>query len=160
MNNKAFTLIEVLVTALIITVLFAVMFSMLKSGSELYSGITASIEVRQHARNAMDRIVRETRETNSGTITQLSADSYHISFTSPRFKDGGGNLVPIQYYLSNGQIMREYPPGTAKPVAINATRLTFSKTGPQIDVLVQTEKTENGRTLVCVLKQKVRLRNE
>jgi prepilin-type N-terminal cleavage/methylation domain-containing protein len=155
MNKKAFTLIEVLLSAAIITVLFAVMFSMLKSGNELYSGITTSIEVRQNARNAMDRIVRETRESNSSTITTESVDADRISFTSPRF-----GLVPIVYSLVNGQILREYPPGTSKPVAINATRLKFSKTGPQIDVLIQTEKATEGRNLAFVLKQKVRLRNE
>jgi prepilin-type N-terminal cleavage/methylation domain-containing protein len=155
MNKKAFTLIEVLLSAAIIAVLFAVMFSMLKSGSELYNGITASIEIRQHARNAMDRIVRETRESNSSAVTMINANSYRISFTSPRFPLGA-----IKYYMNNGMIYREYPTGTSKPVASDVTRLTFSKTGPQINVLVQTEKTVDGRVLFYALKQKVRLRNE
>jgi prepilin-type N-terminal cleavage/methylation domain-containing protein len=156
MNKKAFTLIEVLISAVIITVLFAVMFSMLKSGNELYSGITTSIEVRQNARNAMDRIVRETRESNSSTITTINANADLLSFTSPRFP-----LGPIKYYLSNGQVIREYPPNTSKPVAIDATKLQFVKTGPQIDVFLQMEQTTSeGRRLVFILNQKVRLRNE
>ena len=160
MNRKAYTLIEVLLSVAIVTVLFAVMLSMLKSGNELYSGITTSIEIRQHARNVMERIVRETREGDEViTITVINADSDRISFTSPRFTDGGGNKLPIQYYLSNGMVYREYPSGTSMPIATDVTRLKFVRTGPQIDVLVQTEKTTNRRPLVYVLKQKVRLRN-
>lgn len=161
-EKKAFTLIEVLIVALIIPLIFAVIFMLTKAGNEIYGTVTVSMDIRQSARNAMERIIRETRESNGSVVMTISADADRVSFTTPRFKDINGVLVPIAYYLdtTNGQVVREYPPNTLTPVAADVKQLKFFKTGPQLDITIRTEKMNNTMLLTYAIKQKVRLRNE
>jgi type II secretory pathway pseudopilin PulG len=160
-NKEAFTLIEILVVSIIIPLLLVVMFIVMNAGNQIYATVTASMDIRQSARNAMERILREVRESNSSTVTTISADADRIIFKTPRFKDINGVLVPIAYSLnSSGQIIREYPPNTFNPIAVDVTQLKFVKAGPQLDIAINTEQVVNKRPLSYSIKQKVRLRNE
>jgi prepilin-type N-terminal cleavage/methylation domain-containing protein len=160
-QKKAFTLIEVLMVSLIVPLLLMVIFIVMRGGDQVYSTVTVSMDIRQSSRNGMERILREVRESNASTITTISANADRISFTTPRFKDGSGVLVPIVYFLNtSGQIIREYPPNTRKPVAVDITGLKFLKTGPQLDIAISAAKASNRGLLTYSIKQKVRLRNE
>jgi type II secretory pathway pseudopilin PulG len=160
-NKKAFTLVEMLMVCLIVPLLLTVIFVVTQAGNQMYSTVTVSMDIRQSVRNAMERIVRETRESNNSTVTTISTNADRISFTSPRFKDVNGIQVPIAYFLNtSGQIIREYPPNTLKPVAVDVTQLKFVKTGPQLDITISAAKLSNRGLLTYSIKQKVRLRNE
>jgi hypothetical protein len=147
--------------SVIIPLILGIIFVVTQAGDHIYSTVTTSMDIRQSARNAMERIVREVRESNASTITTISASADRISFTSPRFKNAGGALVPLVYYLNtSGQVIREYPPNTLTPVASDITQLKFFKTGPQLDITISAAKTANKRPFSYYVKQKVRLRNE
>jgi type II secretory pathway pseudopilin PulG len=162
MNRKAYTLLEVLVSMIVFAGLFLPMFAILNSGNQIFFVVTNSIELRQQARNAMDRIVREVRESNQSTVTvdALDPNSSTLSFYGPRYKDAGGAFQPIKYSLVSGRIMREFPPGDIKPIAVKVTRLYFNKVGPQLEILIKVENPLADRPLELTLTQKVRMRNE
>ena len=161
MKKSAFTLIEILISLVIFSGLFVALAAILVTGNRIYSGVMNAMDLRQNARNAMERIVRELRESNAVTVTPdpVDPDSSSITFWGPRYKDASGALCPIRYSLANGKIWREFPPGTIKPVAIDVTRLDFTLADPQVDVLVRTAKTADQQLLEFSLKQKVRMRN-
>lgn len=160
-SERSFTLAEILVVVVITPILLAVLFSIMNTGNQIYSTVTASMDIRQNARNAMERIVREVRESNSSTVTTDRPNADRVSFTTPRFKDAYGVQQPLVYFLNtSGQVIREYPPGTLTPVASGVTSLVFVKTGPQLDIAVTTAQTADRRPLSYSIKQKVRLRNE
>jgi prepilin-type N-terminal cleavage/methylation domain-containing protein len=161
-SKRAFTLVEVLIVVMIMPLLLAVIFVVMDSGNKIYSAVTVSMDIRQSARNAMERILREVRESNNSAVTVLSTNADRITFTTPRFKDAGGVQIPISYYLNaaSGQIIREYPPNTLKPVAVDVTKLKFVKSGPQLDITINTSQLDHKRLLSYYIKQKVRLRNE
>jgi len=160
-HKKGFTLMEVLMVSLIVPLLLSVIFVVMVSGDQIYSTVTVSMDLRQSARNAMERILREVRESNASTVTTISTNADRITFTTPRFKDINDVLIPLTYFLnSSGHIIREYPPNTLTPVAVDVTLLKFVKTGPQLDITIMSEKTANKRPLSYSIKQKVRLRNE
>jgi len=160
-NKRSFTLIEVLIVSIIIPLLLAVIFILMNTGNKIYATVTVSMDIRQNARNAMERILREVRESNNSTITPITINSDRISFTSPRFKDSNGVQVPLAYFLNtNGHVIREYPPNTFTPVAVDVTKLKFLKTGPQLDITINTAQNVDTRPLFYAIKQKVRLRNE
>ncbi len=154
MKKKAFTLIEVLITTVIIATLLLGLMSIVMSGNQIYLQVTDSIEIRQAARNAMDRIVRELRESNGApSAEELALHPSDITFTGPR-------LPSVRYFLSNGNIMREYPAGTIQSIAVNVTDLVFVRSGPQVDITIQATQDTGTPPLTFLLKQKVRLRNE
>jgi prepilin-type N-terminal cleavage/methylation domain-containing protein len=162
MRNRAFTLIEVLVSLAIFSGLFLALALILTTGKQIYSSVTNSILLRQNARNAMDRIVREVRESNASIVTSTTTDPpiSTISFGGPRYKTPAGALCQIRYSLANGQILREYPPGTIKPVANSVTQLYFEKAGSQLKVQITVAKTVDHRLIEFTLVEKVRMRNE
>lgn len=162
MRKKAFTLIEVLISVAILSALIVALSAVLLTGEQIYSTVTASINVRQSARNAMDRMVRELRESSASVVMAdvINPNSSKISFSGPRYKDAEGVLQPIQYFLSAGRIMREFPPDTVHPVADHVSRLSFVKTGTQVNILIEMLEMTNKRPIVFVLTQKVRPRNE
>lgn len=162
MSQRSFTLIEVLVSLAVFSTVLVLLAVVIVSGNQIYSGVTHFVELRQNARNAMDRIVREVRESNSSTVITdpNNAGSMILSFYGPRFKDAAGALQPVRYSLDNGQVRREFPPGTVNAVAIYATQLSFVDAGPQIDIYIKVAKTVNNRPIEFSLNQKVRMRNE
>lgn len=155
MSKKGFTLMELVVSVGVMAVLLGVLSVMLKQGTDIYKAVEASISVRQDARNAMERIVRETRESNGSTIVATD----NILFTTPRIVDGGGNPIAVRYWKVGDQILRGIN-ATSTIIATNVSSLAFVKAGPVLQVTIETFKIVEGRTLTCTLTQKVRLRNE
>lgn len=150
--KKGFTLVEVLVTALIFSFVSAVMYSVLNVGYSLYSRLSVSMDLGQ-AKNGMDRIVREVRASSAAAVTTIDANSDKITFTTP-VSNG------IQYYRSGTQLIREYPSGTVKVVADHIAFLKFTLTAPLLVISMRADKTLSGTTYSFSLGEKVRLRNE
>jgi prepilin-type N-terminal cleavage/methylation domain-containing protein len=84
MNQRGFTLAELLVACAVIGIVMAGIFSLQQQGQLAYLWGSARVEVQQNARLALDLITRELRSAQS--ITSCAATS--ISFT-----DSGGTAV-------------------------------------------------------------------
>ena len=130
------------------------LYGVLGTGVSIYMSDTALLDLQQEARNGMERMTRELRESNQSVYTNGYAGNGRVIFSTP-------NEASVQYYLNNNQLMREYPLATtAKPVAQNITSLQFAKSGTLMTVSLQAQKSIYHKTLTFSLAQKVRLRNE
>ncbi|MBI4308865.1 MAG: prepilin-type N-terminal cleavage/methylation domain-containing protein [Candidatus Omnitrophica bacterium] len=152
-NLKGYTLVEALISVLILSFMLLGVYGVLATGNTIITNDNALLEMQQQARNAMDRMVREVRESSTQTITVVSASSDKISFTTP-------NETGIQYYLSGTNLVREYPSGTIVKVANSIAYLKFTLSGVLLTISVRADKTLYTKTVSFALAENVRLRNE
>ena len=176
--NNGFTLVEILVSVLILGLLFAGIYAVLNVGNIIFREDVGLVELQQQARQAMSAMVKEIRESKSSVIT-LADTNTKIIFSVPPAVYGNPWVGPISYYRdvndtnNDGvvnQIIREYPTGTRKILANDITALSFSITGKVVVVELAAKKAARGRelcfpVLYCkdtskTLKEKVKLRNE
>ena len=93
MNTKnGFTLVEAMIAILLLSVILLGVYGVLLTGNAVSGTDLALVDMQQQARNAMDRMVREVRESSSEVITVINANSDKITFTTP-------NETGIKYYL-------------------------------------------------------------
>ncbi len=78
MNRKGFTLIELILTIIIVGIIASVAASVLMRGIDAYSLITNRKDALQHARVGMDRMVSELLLARNIDITYIASD--HIGF--------------------------------------------------------------------------------
>lgn len=128
-------------------------FQVFTLGNSVYAIEMSLLDLQSHARNAMDRMIREIRASSAVTVTVIDADSDRVTFTTP-------TLTNVQYYRSNNQLIREYPSGTTKIIAINIARLKFTLTGTILKIDLRADQTMLGKALTFSLSEKMRLRNE
>lgn len=173
---RGFTLLEILVSVLILGLLFAGIYGVLSVGNIIFGEDINLVDLGQQARQAMDAMVKEIRESKSSEITIISGNT--ISFKVPPVVYGDPWVGPISYYRdvndanNDGvvnQIIREYPTGTRKILANDITVLSFSLSGNLAEMQLAAQKSVRGRELCfpphCAeppktLKGTVRLRNE
>lgn len=151
--KKGFTFVEFLITVLLFSLISAGVAQIFTLGNSVYSIEMSLADLQSHARNAMDRMVREIRASSSVTVTVINADSDRITFTTP-------TAANVSYYRNNNLLVREYPSGTIKNIASNVARLKFTLTGSVLRIDLRADQTVLGRPLTYSLSQKVRLRNE
>jgi len=155
---KAFTLVELLITVLLLAIIVMAIYSVLNIASAYYPIDMGLLDLQQQARQSMEWISNEARQSSSKagkiTITPVSADVDSITFTTPT-KTG------INYYLSGTQLLRVYPAGTApRIIARDITRLKFTFINKILTIDLRAEKTVRKKPLSLEVKQKVRVRNE
>jgi type II secretory pathway pseudopilin PulG len=151
-----FTLVDVLVSIAILSLIIAGVFGVLNMGNTTYNTDLSLLDLQQNARQGMDWMVRELRESSSGdiNIVPIDADDDQITFNTP-------NETGIQYYrdMTERQIIREYPAGTTRIIANDINSLNFSLSGNLLEIQVTAIKTQRP-DLTFFLKEQVRLRNE
>ena len=150
---KGFTLSEVLVSLAIMCLIIAGIYGVLNIGNMTYHTDLDILDLQQNARQAMDCMVRELRESSPGDIS-IGGDNDQIAFDTL-------NESNIRYYLnaSENQIIRRYPPGTTRILANNIESLNFYLTGSILEIRVRGRKTQRVDS-TFFLKEQVRLRNE
>ncbi len=153
MKTNGYTLIEALISIAILSFILMGVYGVLATGNTVITNDNAILEMQQQARNAMDRIVREVRESSTQTITVIDANSDRITFTTP-------NEIGIQYYRSGTNLVREYPSGTTTNVASNIAYLKFTLAGTLLKISIRADKSIYTKTMSFPLTENARLRNE
>ena len=153
MKRNAFTLVEVMVSLALLSFILLVVYGVLSTGSNIYTRDTLYLDAQQQARNGMDRMMREIRESSTQTITVIDANSDRISVTTP-------NETGLLYYRSGTNLIREYPAGTTKIIASNIAYLKFTLSGTLLQISIRADRTYGSSTVSFPLVEKVRLRNE
>jgi prepilin-type N-terminal cleavage/methylation domain-containing protein len=166
---RAFTLIEVMVSTLVLSILVAGIYLVLNSGEMAYHTDMGLLALKQPTLRALDFMAREIREAKVATARNtVNANFDRLTFTTH-------NKSNVQYYCDSApgfydrnqdrvvnQLIREYPPFTYKILANNITRLKFRR--PTVNLLsIQlqiSKKVVGQRALSFSLQQEVRLRNE
>ncbi len=173
--NNGFTLVEILVSVLILGLLFAGIYAVLNVGNIIFREDMTLVELQQQVRQAMDGMIREIRQAKRETdrLITIPSDGSEIEFYIPSFSN------PISYYrdvndVNNDgiidQVIREHPPQIYKILANDITALSFSITGDVVEIQLAAKLAARGRELCfpilyCndtskTLKEKVKLRNE
>jgi prepilin-type N-terminal cleavage/methylation domain-containing protein len=103
-KNRAFTLVEVLIAALIFSVILACLFVVLNIGHISFTINSAKLDLQSYVRLVMDRIVKDTRDTNLLEINSNNPLVSHIKFR----KVTGIDNVSGSYTLSPDYIEYNY----------------------------------------------------
>ncbi len=175
---RGFTLLEILVSVLILGFIFGAIYGVLNVGNIIFREDITLVQLQQQGRQAMSWMVKEIRKSKPSEIT-LTEGNTEISFNIPPEAYGDPWAGPISYYRdindanSDGvqdQIIREYPAGTWKILGNDITTLSFSLSGNLVEIQLAAKKTVQDRelcfpVLYCndtskTLKEKVKLRNE
>lgn len=159
---KGLSLVEVMVTVLIFSLIFAALFMILTGDQASWYTGDVQIELNQEIRKALLTINRELRQTRSSVISGVPADGndYNsITFRVPEDIDGDGDVISatgsmewsddINYSLNaNNQIVRLTTSGSSI-LANNISVLQFSRPDPDIiEIGIKAQKTTVlGRTL-------------
>ncbi len=104
LNKKGFTLVEVLVTAFILCVIFAALFVTLTTGEFSNAITSAKIDLQAKVRMIMDTIVKDVRQTNINQINVNDPSVDHIKFKKVAGIDNGTG----SYVLGSGYIEYNY----------------------------------------------------
>src|SRR6185503_8347500 len=98
MNQKGFSLAELLIAAAMTSLLMAGVFVILQQGENAYMHGAGRAEVQQTARGALDRIARELRTgSNVTAVTAASVNAGSISF---QYVDDTATTVTVTYSLN------------------------------------------------------------
>lgn len=98
MNSKAFTLIEVILTLVLLSIVIWIGIAAMFSGMDTWSFFTQRKDILSDGRMAMDRMLREIRMTKN-TTSVTTANSGTFRFTDTANKD-------ITYTLSSSVVNR------------------------------------------------------
>lgn len=139
-NIKGFTIVEVLISAVLIAVLILAAFSVLDVGSGSWFGSNAQVELRNEITRAfmgMERELRETRPVSAQMSVNYGTSVNSIGFKVPTTDANGVVLDSFGYivwsgnivYALNGsnEIVRTDPNGSTRLLARNITSLQFSR---------------------------------
>lgn len=96
-QKKGFTLIETVLTIVIVSIIAGVSAKILLSGLDTYSFITSRKDATQHARVAMDRMVSELTLMESSDIRFISDDNL-------TYLDSDGIVSSFKTDTANGQL--------------------------------------------------------
>jgi len=142
-----FTLVEVLVATVVLSLLFMGALAVLRISDMTWNADMGLIGLQQQARQAMDGMVREIRQADSVNITTITPTQDDIDFSIPGL---GANRIRYYLDINTDQIFREYPDGSGLDATIvlanNIITLKFSGSDP-VQIQLRAQKTVRGRTI-------------
>ena len=175
--TKGLTLIELMVSVVILSFLTLCIFSLLNIGDLSWRTDMGLLDLQQQARQAMHGMVRELRQgintsVNNVTITNGTMIEFYVYNVTNS----------IAYYLQQDRIIREHPSGTTRVLATDIDSISFcccqqdtdcdpsecnsnctfpgSPNAADIKIHITAGKTVKFRNLSFDLTEKVKLRNE
>ena len=148
-----FTFAETMVSTLIFSILAIAILSVLIVGQKFWHSDVGNVELQQQARLAMDGMTREARESSPSDII-ISNGGSRIDFSVPDAS------AAIAYYAENNQLIREYPAGTEKVLAVDVEAVDFSLSADTLTIQLDLGKTVFGADLNFSAQEQVNLRNQ
>jgi prepilin-type N-terminal cleavage/methylation domain-containing protein len=153
MNNRhGFTLVEVITAVCIVAIILGAALMTLIASDSAYKRNTEQLYYQQQARNAMERIVRSLRESQSSLVVVNKNGNDRVVFSTPKVS-GAAFCVVDQMLVS------ESSTGIQTPVASAIQRLKLVKEGDSIRIDLSAGK-DLARGPSFSLVQVVQLRNE
>ncbi len=173
MKRYGFTLVELMVVIFIFSIIMAATFTVLSMGRQSWHTGSTQVELQQETRRAMDRMVRELRESASSQVN-ITGGGGIITFRLPEDADGDddvldgtgniewGNQITYSLGGANGdQVLRTTSAGSTAILANNINALSFSSiSASEISIGITARKDAvPGRTMQSTLNSQVTLRN-
>ena len=160
--KKGFSLIEILVSSVILIVLLGGILAVLRVANLSYEVGGGLLDLQQGARQVMDGMIREVRQSSPASLT-VDGNETRLDFYMPNISN------PISYYLADNQIIREHPSGNTRVLANDVSNMTFCclgganctdcSTSRLLQIQVQVNKTVRDKPVSFNLTEKVKLRN-
>ena len=158
-KSKAFSLVEVLISLLIISCLTAGLYRVLHLGTVTYYRDMGLLDLQESIRLSMHVMLKELRQSSPAEIDIKDVgNTDSIGFFNPTIPYTFG----IRYYLDteNNRLMREYPQDTHKIIANNIIGLNFILTNQLLEVEVTASTDILGGNYSLVQESKIYLRND
>ncbi len=171
--KKAFTLVEVLISFLILSIVIVALFNFCNIGDNIWDSNMAGLDLQQEVRAAMDGMIKEIRLSRDQDIT-VSNGGTQIQFKIPISITPAiaySDFIIYRLDINSSQILREHPAGILKVLANNISGLNFCcENGAICDsnclnsnvvqIQIDANKTVKNRNYRFSLNDKGRLRNE
>lgn len=163
-KTSGLSLIEMLIAIVVISIGIMASYSLLASVRGTRVGNVAAVQAQQEARNILERIAREVRESSPEV---LWVDSSYINFLTPRNAEKqfiidpegapqwqraiGYMLDPYTNELSRYQYYLTHDPATyedafyVERISKNAEKLSFSRTNDLLTIYVRTFYDHEGK---------------
>lgn len=142
MNNKGFSLIEMIMVIVLLSIIAGISAMILLEGIDGWMATAPRKEALGEVRMAMERVLREVREGRR----------YNFTFTNPQditFRQYSSpsdtNPKVLRYYLSGQNLIRSEG-GTPNTLASNITFCNFSVYAPNL-IRVRLRATVSGKTV-------------
>ena len=114
LNRRGFTLIEIMITVVIVTIIFSSIFNIYIRGVLFWHQSQAKNEVSESLRIAMDRLSRELRQASR---------IYAVTNNNLKFYDSNNCLITYSIYNTN-QLNRKISPNVySAPIVNNIIKL-------------------------------------
>lgn len=170
---RGFTLIEIMVTSVVLAILVVALFLVLSIGQRSWLNADASIQLRQELARAIVVMSQELNETSPAKINlTLNNPASSITFKIPQDLNGDGSIVTatgdiewsqnITYSLNAAnRIQRQASAGAATIIANNISGLQFIRTQNDIVQINLTagKVSDTGRLIQDTGEIVVKLRN-
>ena len=169
---KGFTLVEVLVASLIMSIIMGALFVSLSIGQRSWFSSDASIELRDQTIRAIMTIDKELSATRpTKTNIAIGATSSAVTFYLPQDNNGDGSVVDssgniewsgaVSYSLNgSNQIIRSFG-GASKIIGIDISALRFTRVQNrlmQVDITAQ-KTTPMNQQLQDIEQVIIKMRN-
>jgi len=155
---KGFTLVELMVSMLIMTGMVITLFAAFEVGRNVYDSNQGLMEKQRIIQQTMGAMVKEIRQAKLADIT-VSNGNTQIDLIVPKTVNPLTNSSNIRYSISNDQIVREHPPGMQQILAINVDSLTFNLSGNLLEIEIQARVRLRTGDMVFTVKEKISLRS-
>lgn len=155
---KGFTIVELLVSILIMTGMIIALFAAFEAGRNVYDSNQALIEKQRIIQQTLGSMVKELRQAKLADIAISSANT-RIDFIIPRTVNPLTLSSNIRYSIANNQIVREHPPGNQQVLAVNIDLLTFTLSGNLLEITIQARVRLRSGDMVFPCKEKISLRS-
>lgn len=152
MTKKGITLVEVMVSSLILLFVIAGIFAILNVGNNTWNRDMILLDLEQSARLGMNGMVSEIRQAKQ--IDAFGADV--ITFKMP--DEITTSSITYRLNTNSHQIVREYVLGN-KVIANNIFVLNFTYVGKVVTINMTARKTIGTGVINFPLTEQVRLRN-
>ncbi|MBU1044159.1 MAG: hypothetical protein KJ915_07160 [Candidatus Omnitrophica bacterium] len=155
---KGFTLVELMVSVLIMTGMVIGLLAAFEVGRNVYDSNQGLMEKQRIIQQTMGAIVKEIRQSKLADIT-ISNGNTRIDFIIPTSVNPLTNSSNIRYSILNNQIVREHPPGNQQVLAINVDSLMFDLSGNLLEIEIQARISLRTGDMLFTVKEKVSLRS-
>jgi len=155
---KGFTLIEVIVSAAIMSFIVIATISLFSAGHNVFETNSGSIEMQRMIRQSVDGMAREIRQSSQADIV-ISGDGGTIECSIPAGINPLTMSSTICYYVADNQLIREHPLGTRQVLAVNVDEVNFTQNGTVLDIRLQARVRMHQRDVSFTIRERVTLRS-
>ena len=158
-SDKGFTLVELMVSTLLLTFMIGALIAVFNMGRNVYDSNEGMLDMQRIVRQSIEGMTRELRQSRKADIT-IGGGGTTISFLIPISIDPLTSSSSIQYYVDeDNQLIREHPAGTLQVLAAGINSVNFTLTGDMLDIIVQATIDLRNQDLNFTVRQRISLRS-